>query len=275
MHVREAALTSPPSAIAIDVDHTLIHDDHTLRPATVAAVKRARADGIHVVLASSRCPRAMLPYIAQLGLDDGSLFVALQGALVCRYVADGSLQIERAEPMALADAAAVGALAAEHGATATWYRGADWIAERIDERVQREADVVGFGPEIRPLADERAAPEKILLVGDRGQSEQLRDAVRALSGRLAAERSNDRYVEITKAGVDKATGVGAVLEILELGADRLAAIGDGENDLGMFALAAVAVAPANASALVQAHATFVTDSNNDDGAAIAIRSLLS
>ena len=273
-HVREAVLTTPPSVIAIDVDHTLIHDDHSLRPATIAAVQWARDRGVHIVLASSRCPKAMLPYIERLELDDGSLFVALQGALVCRYERHGRLRVERSEPMAIADALAVDALAAEHGATATWYRGEEWLAETLDPRVQREADVVGFEPTIRRLRDEIDPPEKILLVGDRGQSERLRDAVRSLPAALAAERSNDRYVEITTSGVDKGTGVRAVLHLLGVGADRLVAMGDGENDLAMFALAAASVAPANASAFVQAHATCITDSNNDDGVAVAIRALL-
>lgn len=52
------------------------------------------------------------------------------------------------------------------------------------------------------------------------------------------------------------------------------AIGDGPNDLGLFALAGTSVAPANARPEVMAAATWTTRSNDDDGVAWALSVLI-
>ena len=52
------------------------------------------------------------------------------------------------------------------------------------------------------------------------------------------------------------------------------AIGDGPNDLGLFAFAGTSVAPANARPEVAAAATWSTRSNDDDGVAWALSVLV-
>ena len=49
-----------------------------------------------------------------------------------------------------------------------------------------------------------------------------------------------------------------------------AVIGDGENDVDMFAQAGLSIAMGNADAAVKEAADFVTGSNEDDGVAAAI-----
>ena len=53
-------------------------------------------------------------------------------------------------------------------------------------------------------------------------------------------------------------------------AAKLSAIGDGGNDVAMFARSGLSIAMGNASAEVQRAADFVTDSNRDDDFATAI-----
>ena len=49
----------PVAGIVLDVDGTLLDPAHRLSPANVAAVARARAAGLHVLLASGRSARAL------------------------------------------------------------------------------------------------------------------------------------------------------------------------------------------------------------------------
>ncbi|WP_046470172.1 HAD hydrolase family protein [Allosalinactinospora lopnorensis] len=76
-------LTPPPVCrsplVAVDIDGTLLRSDHSLSPAVIAAVGRARAAGVAVVLASSRPLAGILPSLRVLGLTSGDLFVACQG----------------------------------------------------------------------------------------------------------------------------------------------------------------------------------------------------
>jgi len=272
-HVSRASGLRLPRLVASDVDHTLIRDDHTLSRATVEAVGEARRRGVAVVLASSRPPRGMLPYLLELGLADVP-FVALQGGFVGSWSADGVLTTTHEDLLPLDVAHRVLAAAAEHGAEASWHRGDSWTTERRGPGIDREASIVGFEPAMGSLGDAGDGPAKVLLVTDPDRPEQQRALLEALPEGSTGTRSAARYVEVTRTGVDKATGLARLLADLEVRPEDVVALGDGDNDLAMFELVGLSVAPANASERVRDAATFVTDANDDDGVAVALRHLL-
>jgi hydroxymethylpyrimidine pyrophosphatase-like HAD family hydrolase len=125
---------------------------------------------------------------------------------------------------------------------------------------------------VTDLAGERAGPDKILLlVGAQGRD--ITDLVAVPEG-LVALASTPTHLEVTRADVDKADALRRLCARRGLGPDRVAAIGDGRNDLGMLAFAGIAVAPANAHPEVLAAADLVTASNDEDGVAQALARLV-
>lgn len=76
---------------------------------------------------------------------------------------------------------------------------------------------------------------------------------------------NDRALSILPSGVNKASGVRAVLEELGLSPHNLVAIGDDESDLDLFALAEHSVAVANASLQLKRVADRVTRAAHSQG----------
>ena len=56
--------------------------------------------------------------------------------------------------------------------------------------------------------------------------------------------------------------------------DEIAVIGDGHNDLGMFAQSGLSIAMGNAPSDVQKQARFVTSSNDQGGFAAAVRTYI-
>jgi hydroxymethylpyrimidine pyrophosphatase-like HAD family hydrolase len=58
--------------------------------------------------------------------------------------------------------------------------------------------------------------------------------------------------------------------LLDIPLAEIAVIGDGGNDVAMFARSGLSIAMGNASPEVQQAADFVTDSNRDDGFANAV-----
>ena len=66
-------------------------------------------------------------------------------------------------------------------------------------------------------------------------------------------------------GVDKATGLVAVCESLQIPPESVVGIGDAENDLALLAASGMAVATANALPQVKAIADFVTLGDDGDG----------
>lgn len=273
-----------PRLIAIDVDGTLLTSSHEVSEVTAAAVRRVRARGVEVVLTSSRPPRALWPILEVLGLvdqagDSGAdpdgettpaVFIGSQGALVGSYSAHGQLRVLDEQPMPVALAQQVAAAGARAGLSVNWYAGDRWLVPRIDELIRREAAIVACTPEVADLSTQTQGPDKVLLIAPDDRPHLLDDVAAQTPPGLVAVTSNPTYLEITRAGVDKAGALARHCARRSIPSAAVVAIGDGRNDLGMLAFAGTAVVPANAHREVIRVADLMTSSNDEDGVARAL-----
>ncbi len=78
-------------------------------------------------------------------------------------------------------------------------------------------------------------------------------------------------LEYTKAGVTKGVALKKLSEILDISIDETMAVGDTENDLSIIQAAHIGVAMGNATEQIKKSADYVTDTNENDGVAKAIR----
>ena len=82
------------------------------------------------------------------------------------------------------------------------------------------------------------------------------------------------YAEIYSSNATKGTALSAVADYLSVSKDEIACIGDGENDITMFQASGLRFAMGNAVPALRSMADVVVSSNNHDGVAEAVRSLL-
>lgn len=263
--------------IASDVDGTLLTPDHRITPAVREAVLAARAAGVDVVLASARGPKAMKHLLAELGGLDVAPFIAFQGALVGRYTADGALDVLHSTRLDLDVARAVVEQAIAAGSTVNWYDDERWFYSEWNGYGEWEAKATGVDPDGQLGPDQLEGgrgPHKLMLPPSKEDPELTPRIAASLPVGAVGHMSGEHYLEVVARSVDKSWGLAQLREDRGLDADQVAAVGDGPNDLGMFALAGTAVAMANASDHVRSQASFVTASNLEDGLAQAIRTLL-
>jgi hydroxymethylpyrimidine pyrophosphatase-like HAD family hydrolase len=140
----------------------------------------------------------------------------------------------------------------------------------VHRPVTRESAILAHAPAETLIHELRRRQIGPLAIGsatistDTNHREAVEEAVRKL--RLECEvLQNDRALSILPAGVNKATGVSAVLEELGMSEHNLAAIGDAENDLALFELAEHAVAVSNADATLKRVADRITRAAYADG----------
>jgi Cof subfamily protein (haloacid dehalogenase superfamily) len=250
----------------LDVDGTLLDTRHRVSPGTRDAVRRARRAGLSLLLATSRGPSALRPVLAEVDGPDGQVFIASQGAVLGRYVQDRLDVLERS-PAPRKDALAVVECASALGLSVSWYAGERWLVARVDELVEREARITGATPEVAVLAEQIAGPDKLMLVAPDDAAARLAGLAAALPSTLQAQISNPTYLEVTANGVDKAATLRRFCASNGVAAPEVLAVGDGPNDLPLFAAAGVSAAPANARPEVLAAADVVVASNDDDGVA--------
>jgi len=92
----------------------------------------------------------------------------------------------------------------------------------------------------------------------------------AFAGMVAAVRSQPYYLDITNPAATKGAVVEFAATRLGIHPSAIAVLGDMPNDLDMFEKAGLSIAMGNAEPKVKQAADAVTESNDEDGFALAI-----
>lgn len=256
------------SAVLSDVDGTLVTGGKLLTAGTEAAVAALHAAGLPFSIISSRPPRGLTSLIAPLSLTapiggfNGGILVTPALAVIEQH-------------LLAPDAARRGLeIIAEHGAQAWVFSGRDWFVRDPDgDYVQHEVRTVRFQPNV--VADfGPAVGAAAKIVGVSRDFDLLArceaDAAARLGGAAAVSRSQLYYLDITHPLANKGAALLSLARLLKIPPAEFAVIGDGGNDVAMFAQAGLSIAMGNARPDVQKAADFVTGTNEEDGFAAAI-----
>jgi Cof subfamily protein (haloacid dehalogenase superfamily) len=257
--------------VVSDVDGTLVTNDKTLTDGSKRAVQRLREAGIDFTITSSRPPAGMKFLVDLLGLTlpigpfNGSSIVDPQLRTI-----EENLIPEAAVRQSLA-------LLTEFGVDIWLFTKEQWILRRDDGKyVPHEKKTVRFDPMVADFSAFMQDACKIVGVSDDadllGRCEI--EMQKALGNMASAIRSQSYYLDITPPGRDKGTFVHAMAERLNIVTDAVATIGDMRNDLSMFRVGGLSIAMGNASEDVKRQATYVTNSNEDEGFAGAVDIIL-
>lgn len=253
------------SLAAIDIDETLIGHDGKIGRANREAVAGLRSRGCRVILASGRRHANMLPYCAELGLDD--FVVSSQGARVEHASTGRVLHHAELEP---ATAAALTAEGLSRGFSVLL-----WLADRVlaqapSEWIGRYERLTNDPVEIAELAALADRPaEKVIWAAHPDLVSKEAEAMRKrLDGRALTTVTEAWSLEFSAVEADKRHGVAALARHLGIPRERVLAFGDGNNDAGMLAWAGMGVAMPHGRPSARAAARIVAP-DGDPGSALA------
>lgn len=254
--------------IAVDLDGTLLNSQHQLTPRTVDALRRAIAQGVHVVLATGKTRYSALEAIRQLELTTPGVY--LQGLIITN--ADGSVRHQRTlDADTVRD---VAGYAREHDISLVAYTGGEIVTEkrtpytdvliRFHEPTPQQVASLDAVVQEQPI-------HKLILIDD---EQRIRDVRETLTGRFDGRatfvQALSDMLEILPPGASKGAGLRTLLHDLGISPEHVMAIGDGENDVEMLRLAGLGVAVGNAMPAARAAADVVVASNDADGVAEAV-----
>lgn len=256
-----------------DVDGTLLTKDKVLTSRTREAVERLRAAGTQFTITSSRPPRGLVTLIRELGLKVP--FAAFNGGL---FIESDLTTVLEELTIPLGIATQVVDYLLQEGLDAWVYSGGNWYLRRLDApHVAHEQQVVQFAPTVvDDLHSVLNGAVKIVGVSDdtqrtaRGEAELRRRAAPYVS----ASCSQAYYVDITHRDANKGRVVQTAAKYFGISTSQIAAIGDGLNDILMFANAGLSIAMGNAIPEVQRVARYVTKSNEGEGFATAVDDII-
>ena len=266
--------------ICLDMDGTLLDDDHVTVPArNVTALRAASERGAAVAIASGRAWSLLQGVHAQIGVTRDA--VLSNGAAVLD-VATGEWIYRR--PMDPAARRTILTLLLDWGLPFEVYcEGENYIQADRTEQVVGSALSPEFAQVLRSVSHfpedlnaalEGKAVEKIHIFRVPPERRQeLLDVVEDC-GPLAVTTSFGENMELTAPGVNKGSAVQALCEKLGLEPDQVMAFGDAGNDLELLAWAGWSFAMANASAEARATARYLTSTNREGGVGMAVEQYL-
>jgi len=253
-----------------DVDGTLVTKDKTLTPATLAVGRELREAGVALAITSSRPPRGLRMYVKPLDLK--LAIAGLNGGLIV----DPNFTVIKSHKLDLATAKRAVEILLDNGLGVWIYTQDDWlITDATGPHVSREAWILQFEAKIVPAFTEEHLSQAIKIVGVSDDHARVAaceaSAAKDLGDLASVVRSEDHFLDVTSPEANKGAVVGALSRLLNIPPERIATIGDMPNDVSMFRKSGLSIAMGNASDAVKAQAIEVTDTNENDGFAKAIR----
>jgi len=256
-----------------DVDGALVTNDKVLTEAAKDAARDLRRAGIALAITSGRPPRGMSMLIEPLALEgaiagfNGGVFVNPDLSVIESHLLDPAIAKQTLD------------LILGRGLDAWVYTADEWlIRDAKAPHVDREAWTVKFDAKIVASFSDAHLAHAVKIVGISDDLDRVasceKAAQKALGNKASAARSQPYYLDVTSPEANKGNVVETLSKLMNIPPAQIATMGDMPNDISMFLKSGLSIAMGNASDAVKARASAVTDSNENEGFAKAVRKFI-
>jgi len=260
--------------VAIDLDGTLLNSANEVSEVTAGVLRQARREeGVHIVLATARPPRSVMPIYKLLDLD--APMINYNGALV--YDPPSNRVLLHVP---------VGPKLARQVVTAARDQFPDvlvsaevldrWYTDRVDHHYVTQTGRV-FRPDmVAPIDEWLTEPiTKLLLLGPPEEMGELgRSLASQFKHKVVVMQTERELLQIMHPTVSKGQALKTVAGELGVSRQQVMAIGDNANDVDMLRWAGLGVAMANAAPAALEAADAITEHQDADGVAKAIHMMI-
>lgn len=260
---------NPIRLLALDLDDTLLRGDLTISFRSKTVIKKAEANGVTVILASGRAPKAMESYARELCMHKRPGFLICNNGTIIEESHTGKvLQSTLLPPDA---AQIVFALTDAEGLPVQIYEHDTIYVSRRNEFADQDQKLTG----LRQVVVDNfagmiaAGTQKLVIPGDPMLLQPLESILKTyLDDRLTIFTSKPYFLEILPPACGKGEALAVVAENLRIPSSEVMAVGDSMNDESMLRWAGYGVCMKNGDIRMKAIASMVSDrTNEDDGVA--------
>ncbi len=260
------------------MDGTLLNSKGKVSKETESVLKELMMKGVHVAVATGRIYTSAKVYAKYLGLK--TPIIACNGAIV-RNLSDGSTiyenHITREDCMKVLD------ICKKYNLYFHFYTNDIFYTESLEfasikysewNKTLKEEDQIDIRLVKDPYAVVRNSEEEfykfVIIDNNKELLEVVRGEITTIPT-LECSKSWYNNIEIMNKGVSKGTAVESLAKSLGVMPEEVICFGDNENDISMLQYAGLGVAMGNAEDYVKSKAKYVTDSNDHDGVANALK----
>lgn len=257
--------------LVLDMDDTLLTDDHKISDLNKKVLLEAQAKGVYVVLASGRPTSAMTSYAKELELDlNDSYIISFNGAIISQAKDDQILFEQKLTVKQIHDLYDYSVKTKTHIIT---YLDDEIISETDSEYIEVEKEITGMAHrKVASFKDyiDRPAVKCILLENPAYLKSVENDLIKAMP-HLSVSMSKPFFLEVAQQGIDKAASLKLLAEKLNIHQSEIIAVGNAGNDLTMIEYAGLGVWVDNVTPELRDKADLIVASNNNDGVAEVVQ----
>lgn len=260
--------------LVLDMDDTLLNDDHIISERNKDVLIKAQEKGIKVVLASGRPTPAMLEFARDLELDKfGSYIISYNGGTLID-MADESIifsqSLSKNEIHSLHD------FASKNKVDIITYTSDSILSETHSKYIQVEIDITKMHFDKVKSFQESVNFDavKCILLEEPSKLQEVKPLLESAFPNLSISFSKPFFLEVTQNGIDKAATLAKLAETTGIKQEEIIAVGNAGNDLSMVEYAGLGVWVDNVTPELRHKADVIVASNNDDGVAEVVEKYL-
>ena len=270
--------TFPIRLIALDIDGTLIGDDHLIPPRTQTAIRAARDRGVAVALITGRTVAGAMRFARELDLS--LPIIGYQGGLIRAMPPPGSARLGRLlvhSPVPAEAARDILRWTKTVGLSPHINHLERFLVQSDDPRIDEYVRFMGQRATIvDDLVEWVSGPvTKVIAAGDPPLASDMAGLGQdRFAGVAEVTMSHPRFLEFVAPGVSKGRAVRWLARRTGVALAETLAIGDQWNDAEMLAEVGHGAAMPSAPDGVRAVARYLAPPLEDEGAAVLIESLV-
>ena len=253
--------------LVLDLDDTLLRDDHTISDRNKEMLLKAQELGVYVVLASGRPTPAMIDYAYDLNLPKyGSYILSFNGAVIMN-MKDSSIVFEQS--LSIEDVHALYDFSIQNKVHIITYINGKIISESKSSYIDVETNLTGMPFHQVETFKEAVYRDaiKCILLGEPSYLKEIEQILKLEMPHKNVSISKPFFLEVTQQGIDKAESLKRLATLLNIKQHEIIAVGNAGNDLSMVEYAGLGVWVDNVTPELRDKADFIVASNNNDGVA--------
>ena len=248
--------------IALDLDGTLLNNNHQISDYNKNVLKRAYNNGIKIILSTGRPTSSALKFLYDLNID--SELISFNGAMITdkdsNIIYEKSLDSDTGKKLIN--------IAKKYNVYYQSFLGNRWNIGFFDEKwlnyyisiAQIHNYIIGFE------GIEDFSFTKFMFIGENAVLKNIEIELQNTFGNdLYFTFSREVYLEVMNKEVSKANALEFLLNKYNLNRENVMAFGDNNNDLEMLEFAGISVAVDNAEKSVKEKCKYITKSNEENG----------
>ena len=257
--------------LVVDMDDTLLTDNHEISSENKEMLLKAQEMGVYVVLASGRPTSAMIEFAKELQCDvNNSFMISFNGSVITDLKEDKILfehSLTKEQIHSLYD------FSQQNNTHIITYIDGQIISERHSEYIDIEKNITGLKLNIVSSFKDTVTTSavKCILLEEPEYLKSVETVLKAAMPDLSICMSKPFFLEAAPNGIDKGASIKILAEKLNIQQTEIIAVGNAGNDLTMVQYAGLGVWVDNVDAELRHLADVIVASNNNHGVAEVVR----